>query len=289
MHLKQRMAKIVLGEIDYGKNRYRYGYLIFEKENGVAVQTMNRPEARNAMSGEMNEAMRNVLSEVELDPAIRCVVLTGAGKGFCAGGDVKGMASSGDGTVGDNTIDAAIHRQRVHQRATAGKLFKMPKPTIAALPGAAAGAGLSYALACDLRVMASSAIMTTAFAKVGFSGDYGGSYFMTQLIGSAKARELYFLSNRVTADEALNLGLTNWVCEPDDLMDKTMEIANRLANGPSVAYRYMKENLNRAMNGEVDDCLDLEATHHIHCGQTEDHRNATKAFVEKKEPVFKGK
>ena len=93
----------------------------------------------------------------------------------------------------------------------------------------------------------------------------------------------------MTADEALNLGLTNWVCEPDDLMDKTMEIANRLANGPSVAYRYMKENLNRAMNGEVDDCLDLEATHHIHCGQTDDHRNATKAFVEKKEPVFKGK
>jgi len=112
---------------------------------------------------------------------------------------------------------------------------------------------------------------------------------MTQLIGSAKARELYFLSDRVTADEALNLGLTNWVCEPDELMDKTMEIANRLANGPSVAYRYMKENLNRAMNGEIDDCLDLEATHHIHCGQTEDHRNATKAFVEKKEPVFKGK
>ena len=131
--------------------------------------------------------------------------------------------------------------------------------------------------------------MTTAFAKVGFSGDYGGSYFMTQLVGSAKARELYFLSDRVTADEALNLGLTNWVCEPDNLMDKTMEIANRLANGPSVAYRYMKENLNRAMSGEVDDCLDLEATHHIHCGQTEDHRNATKAFVEKKEPVFKGK
>ena len=112
---------------------------------------------------------------------------------------------------------------------------------------------------------------------------------MTQLIGSAKARELYFLSDRVSAEEALNLGLTNWVCEPDELMSKTMEIANKLANGPSVAYRYMKENLNRAMNGEVDDCLDLEATHHIHCGQTEDHRNATKAFVEKKEPIFKGK
>ena len=165
----------------------------------------------------------------------------------------------------------------------------MPKPTIAALPGAAAGAGLSFALACDLRLMSSSAIMTTAFAKVGFSGDYGGSYFMTQLLGSAKARELYYLSDRITAEEALKLGLTNWVCEPEALMEKTMEIANRLASGPSVAYRYMKENLNRAMHGEVDDCLDLEATHHIHCGQTEDHRNATKAFVEKKEPVFKGR
>ena len=112
---------------------------------------------------------------------------------------------------------------------------------------------------------------------------------MTQLIGSAKARELYYLSERVSAEEALNLGLTNWVCEPEELKEKTLEIALRLANGPSVAYRYMKENLNRAMSGEVDDCLDLEATHHIHCGQTEDHRTAVKAFVEKKEPVFKGK
>ena len=215
-------------------------HLLLEKGDGIALLTMNRPEARNAMSGEMNEAMQRILAEVEIDPEIRCVVLTGAGKGFCAGGDVKGMASSGDGTVGQNTIDTAIHRQRVHQRATSGKLFKMPKPTIAALPGAAAGAGLSYALACDLRVMSKAAIMTTAFARVGFSGDYGGSYFMTQLIGSAKARELYMLSDRVSAEEALDLGLVNWICEPEELMDKTMEIANRLANGPSVAYRYMK-------------------------------------------------
>ena len=263
--------------------------LLASKENGVGILTMNRPEARNAMSGEMNAAMQDMLAQFETDTEVRCVVLTGAGKGFCAGGDVKGMAASGDGTVGTNTIDSAIHRQRVHQRATSGKLFKMPKPTLASLPGAAAGAGLSYALACDLRIMASNAILTTAFARVGFSGDYGGSYFMTQLIGSAKARELYYLSDRVSAEEALNLGLTNWVCEAEELEEKTMEIALRLANGPSVAYRYMKENLNRAMSGEVDDCLDLEATHHIHCGQTEDHRNAVKAFVEKTEPVFKGK
>lgn len=264
--------------------------LLGELDDGVLTLTMNRPEARNAMSGEMTAAMSEQLASAELNPEVRCIVLTGAGKGFCAGGDVKGMAASGDGTVGSNTIDGAIHRQRVNQRATAGKLFGMPKPTIAALPGAAAGAGLSLALACDLRVMASNAIMTTAFGRVGFSGDYGGTFFMSQLVGTAKARELYFLSDRVSAEEALRLGLTNWVCDADELAAKTKEIADRLAKGPTVAYRYMKENFARAISsGDVDDCLDLEATHHVHCGQTEDHRNATKAFVEKKEPVFQGR
>ncbi len=263
--------------------------LLASLEDGVLTLTLNRPEARNAMSGAMTDALARQLASAEFDRNVKCIVLTGAGKGFCAGGDVKGMAARGDGTVGDNTIDAAIHRQRVNQRATAGKLFKMPKPTIAALPGAAAGAGLGLALACDLRIMASTAILTTAFARVGFSGDYGGTYFLTQLVGSAKAREMYFLSDRVSADEALRLGLTNWVCEPDELAAKTREIALRLANGPTVAYRYMKENLNRAMSGDVDDCLDLEATHHVHTGQTEDHREASKAFVEKREPVFKGR
>ena len=263
--------------------------LLATLDAGVLTLTLNRPEARNAMSREMNLALQQQLAAAEFDAAVKCIVLTGAGKGFCAGGDVKGMAARGDGTVGAMTIDEAIHRQRANQRATAGKLFKMPKPTLAALPGAAAGAGLALALACDLRIMASSAIMTTAFARVGFSGDYGGTYFLTQLVGSAKARELYFLSERVGADEAHRLGLTNWVCASEDLAARSREIALRLAKGPTVAYRYMKENLNRAMAGDVDDCLDLEATHHIHCGQTEDHREATKAFVEKREPVFKGR
>lgn len=263
--------------------------LLAELDEGVLTLTLNRPEARNAMSRAMNEALAAQLASAELDPQVKCIVLTGSGKGFCAGGDVKGMAASGDGTVGSNTIDAAIHRQRLNQRATAGKLFKMPKPTIAALPGAAAGAGFSLALACDLRIMATSAILTTAFAKVGFSGDYGGTYFLTQLVGSAKARELYYLSDRVSAEEALRLGLANWICAPEELAAKTREIARRLAAGPTVAYRYMKENLNRAMAGDADDCLDLEATHHVHCGQTEDHREAAKAFVDKREPVFKGR
>src|SRR5271154_1760365 len=252
--------------------------LLAALDEGVLTLTLNRPDARNAMSHAMNQALARQLAVAALEPNVRCIVLTGAGKGFCAGGDVKGMAASGDGTVGDNTIDGAIHRQRVNQRNTAGKLFKMPKPTLAALPGAAAGAGLSLALACDLRIMASTAIMTTAFARVGFSGDYGGTYFLTQLVGSAKARELYYLSERVSAEEALRLGLTNWICEPDELAARTQEIAGRLARGPSIAYRYMKENLNRAMGGEVDDCLDLEATHHIHCAATDDYRDAVRAF-----------
>ncbi len=264
--------------------------LLADLTDGVLTLTMNRPEARNAMSDAMTSALAQQLADAELNSAVKVIVLTGAGKGFCAGGDVKGMAASGDGTVGDNTIDGAIHRQRLNQRGTAGALYSIPKPTIAALPGAAAGAGLSLALACDMRIMASSAMMTTAFAKVGFSGDYGGTFFMSQLIGTAKARELYFLSDRVNAQQALDLGLTNWVCEADELAAKANEIALRLASGPTVAYRYMKENFARALSsGDVNDCLDLEATHHVHCGQTEDHKNATKAFVEKRDPVFVGR
>ena len=265
-------------------------HLLASLEDGVLTLTMNRPEARNAMSAELNQGLQTALARAELDDDVRCIILTGAGKGFCAGGDVKGMNARNAGSGEKVAIDTAIHRQRHNQRATAGKLYTIPKPTIAALPGAAAGAGLSLALACDMRVMASSAIMTTAFARVGFSGDYGGTFFLTQLVGTAKARQLYYLSERVTADEALSLGLTNWVCEPDALQDKAMEVAKQLASGPAVAYRYMKENLNRAISsGDVFDCMDLEATHHVHCGNTEDHKSAVKAFVEKREPNFVGR
>ena len=262
--------------------------LLAALDEGVLTLTLNRPQARNALSGDMLAALSQQLAWAELEPQVKCIVLTGAGGGFCAGGDVKGMAANNAGER-QITIDEAIHRQRVSQRATAGKLFKMPKPTLAALPGPAAGAGFSLAMACDLRVMSASAFLTTAFAKVGFAGDYGGTYFLTQLVGAAKARELYYLSDRIAPDEALRLGLVNWVVEPGELEARTREIALRLAAGPTVAYRYMKENLKRAMAGEVDECLDLEATHHIHCGQTEDHREAAKAFVEKRAPVFKGR
>jgi 2-(1,2-epoxy-1,2-dihydrophenyl)acetyl-CoA isomerase len=274
------------GMIDTGATE-----LLASLEGGVLTLTMNRPEARNALTDGMTRALAEQLAWAEMEPSVRCVVLTGAGAAFCAGGDVKGMASRGGGSAGAASlpIDAAIHLQRVNQRATAGRLFKMPKPTLAVLPGPAAGAGLGLALACDLRLMASTAILTTAFARVGYPGDYGGTYFLTQLVGTAKARELYFLSERVGAEEALRLGLANWVAAPADLAARTAEIAGRLAAGPPVAFRYMKENLNRALAGEVDDCLDLEATHHVHCGLTDDHKAAVKAFVEKRDPVFEGR
>lgn len=271
-------------------------HLLAHVEDGVAVLTLNRPERRNALSRAMLRGLEVALEAAERDDDVRAVVLTGAGGAFCAGGDVKEMAAGsgdaapgGSGSGGPRGIDAAIHAQRLSQRGTAGRLYTMPKPAIASLPGPAAGAGLSLALACDLRIAADTALLTTAFARVGFSGDYGGTFFLTQLVGSAKARELYFLSERVDAAEAARLGLVNEVVPADALEARTLALARRLASGPGVAYRYMKENLNRAVGGEVMECLDLEATHHVHTARTRDHREAARAFVEKREPTFEGR
>jgi 2-(1,2-epoxy-1,2-dihydrophenyl)acetyl-CoA isomerase len=277
-------------EIDTGSSD-----LLAHVESRVATLTMNRPARRNALSNEMLQGLAKTLGEVELAPDVGCVVLTGAEGAFCAGGDVKGMSEAharSDGDAGERraTLDEAIHQQRLSQRETAGRLWKMPKPTIAMIPGAAAGAGLSLALACDFRVASEKAIFTTAFAKVGFAGDYGGTFFMTHLIGAAKTRELYFLSDRLDAAAAERLGLVNQVVPAAELEKTTFELAARLAHGPAVAYRYMKENINRAATGgDVDECLDLEATHHVHSGSTRDHRNAVRAFIEKRTPEFEGR
>lgn len=264
--------------------------LITEIDQGVMTITLNRPERRNALSDGMLAGLVASLADAEVATDVGAVVVTGAGGGFCAGGDVKGMAAAGgEGGGSPLQYDARVHNQRRNQRDTSGKLYEMPKPTIAALPGPAAGAGLSLALACDLRYASENALMTTAFARVGFAGDYGGTWFMSRLIGSAKARELYFLSERVDMAEAERLGLVNGVFAEDQLMDEVTAVARRLAQGPTVAYRYMKENLNRAVHGEMGECLDMEAAHHIHTGQTEDHKEAAQAFVDKREPVFKGR
>lgn len=279
-----------MAEIDTGTDD-----LLGRIDEGVALLTLNRPGRRNALSDPMLRSLARVLAEVELDDDVGCVVLTGAGGAFCAGGDVKGMAAdegrSGERGDGAPSIsyDAIVHRQRLVQRQTAGRLWEMPKPTIAAIPGPAAGAGLSLALACDLRYAAAGAVLTTAFSRVGFAGDYGGTWFLTRLVGSGKARELYYFSERVSAEEAEQLGLVNAVFAPETLEQEVADRARRLASGPRVAYRYMKENLNRAVVGELGECLDMEATHHIHTGRTEDHREAARAFIEKREPQFRGR
>jgi 2-(1,2-epoxy-1,2-dihydrophenyl)acetyl-CoA isomerase len=266
-------------------------HLLASVDHGVATLTMNRPERRNAMSGPMNQALGRALAEVEVADDVACVVLTGAGGAFCAGGDVKGMAAraSGNGSRAGASVDAAIHRQRLSQRATSGRLWAMPKPTIAAIPGPAAGAGLSLALSCDLRYAVPGAVLTTAFAKVAFAGDYGGTWFLTQLVGPAVAKELYYFSERLTAEDARQLGIVNGIFPAEDFEREVMARARRLASGPSIAYRYMKENLNRAVTGDLGDCMDLEVTHHTHTAFTEDHREAARAFVDKREPQFRGR
>ena len=260
--------------------------LLEQSKDGVAVLTMNRPERLNALSRAMLEALESALARLAADPAVGVVVLTGAGKGFCAGGDVKAMAEGAEFQAGSLEERAQQLRARME---VSRWLHEIPKPTIAMIRGAAAGAGLSIAMACDLRVASDTAKFTTAFAKVGYSGDFGGSYFLTKLVGTAKARELYFTGDLLDAQQALALGLVNRVVPDGELEEATLGLAARLANGPRIAYRYIKRNMNAAESGSLGELLDLEAWHHSRTGMTEDHREAARAFVEKREPQFHGR
>jgi 2-(1,2-epoxy-1,2-dihydrophenyl)acetyl-CoA isomerase len=260
--------------------------LLEATKDGVAVLTLNRPDRLNAMSPPMLDALLEALPRLAEDPEVGAVVLTGAGRGFCAGGDVKAMAEGRES--GGTTLEEKAQGLRSRMEVSRW-LHEMPKPTLAMVRGAAAGAGLSLALACDLRIAGDSARFATAFARVGYSGDFGGSWFLTQLVGTAKARELYFTAEIVDAQQARELGIVNRVVPDAHLEEETMALAARLARGPRVAHRYMKRNFNAAESGTLRDLLDLEAWHHTRCGMTEDHREAAKAFVEKREPVFRGR
>jgi len=255
-------------------------------EDGVAVLTMNRPDSLNALSDEMLSAMLETLPRLAADDNVGCVILTGAGRGFCAGGDVKAMAAGKE--LAASTLEGKVAKLR-NAMETSRLLHEMSKPTIAMVRGPAAGAGLSLALACDLRIASDTLKMTTAFANVGYSGDFGGSWYLSRMVGTAKARELYYLAPVITADEAARLNIVNKVVADDQLEAETMAVAKRLAHGPRVALGYMKKNMNAAEVGGFHAQLDLEAMHHSRSGMTEDHMEAAKAFVEKRAPVFKGR
>jgi 2-(1,2-epoxy-1,2-dihydrophenyl)acetyl-CoA isomerase len=258
--------------------------LIETIEDGVATLTFNRPDRMNALSTPIMEGLLLGLPRLADDPAVRVVVLTGAGRAFCAGGDVKSMAEGGERR---SPAEATAHlRSRMEVSRI---LHELPKPTIAMINGPAAGAGLAFALACDLRIAGASARLVTAFVRVGFSGDFGGSYFLTRLVGTAKARELYFTGRPVDAEEALSLGLVNRLVPDDQLATVTMELAQSLAHGPAIALSLMKRNMNCAESGGLAELLDMEAAHQVRTGRTEDHREAAKAFVEKRAPIFRGR
>jgi len=253
-------------------------------EDGIATLTFNRPERLNALSTPIMQGLLDGLPRLAGDQAVKVVVLTGAGRAFCAGGDVKSMA---EGSEQRSTTEATT---RLRSRMEVSRiLHELPKLTSAMINGPAAGAGLALALACDLRIAGTSARLVTAFVRVGFSGDFGGSYFLTRLVGTAKARELYFTGRPVEAGEALSLGLVNRVIPDEELATVTMELARSLAQGPSIALSLMKRNLNCAENGSLAELLDMEAVHQVQTGRTEDHREAAKAFVEKRTPIFIGR
>jgi 2-(1,2-epoxy-1,2-dihydrophenyl)acetyl-CoA isomerase len=257
--------------------------LIESAENGIVTLTLNRPERLNALSPDMTAALKEALERLSTDRECGAIVITGAGRGWCAGGDVKTMESRGREQTFE---DRAEGLRRAHQLPLL--LRTMPKVVIASINGPVAGAGLGLALACDLRIAGKSARFGTAFARIGYSGDYGGSWSLTRLVGTAKARELYFTADIIDAEEAGRLGIVNKVVEDDALREETMALARRIADGPRVALGYMKRNLLAAETEPFQTVLELEAAHQARCAFTEDHEEAVAAFNEKRRPVFKG-
>jgi 2-(1,2-epoxy-1,2-dihydrophenyl)acetyl-CoA isomerase len=264
--------------------------------SGVMTVTLNRPAARNAFDTRMQRRMVELFHDLSRNPEVRVVVLTGAGPAFCTGGDVKSLGSPDpDDPLAQRfgsdpvwlDVEARVDRLRGFMQA-ALLLHRMGKPTIAMVRGAAAGAGLALALACDFRIASKTAFFLTAFAKIGMSGDFGGSYFLTKLVGPAKAMELYMLGDRVDADEAQRLGLLTRLVEDASLESETAAFALRLASGPPIALRYIKENVHAALDDSLERACEVETRNMIRCRMTQDAREAMTAFLEKREPRFRG-
>lgn len=247
--------------------------------------TLNRPDVLNAFTRELLGDLRAALEAAATDTGIGAVILTGAGRAFCAGADLR------DGAVLPERSKAGLEQLadavREATRCSA-LLHQIPKPTIAMIRGVAAGAGLALAAACDLRIASSTATFTTSFVKVGLSGDFGASCFLTRLVGTGKARELMYLSEKVDAAEALRIGLVNRVVADDQLESATAALAARIGNGPRIAYRYLKRNLNAAEEGNSEQLFEMEALHLARTILTDDNEEAVRAFLEKRPPQFRG-
>jgi len=264
--------------------------LLCSVDGGVATLTLNRPEVRNALSDALSPALRRMLVELAEDAGVRVLVVTGSGTAFCAGGDISGMGGARDGqATPPTTTEAMVARLRERQETLTLRLAQFPQPTIAALPGPAAGAGLSIALACDIRIMADTAFVTTGFRNVGLPGDYGGSWLLPRLIGPAMAKWLYFTGERVDAARCLQLGIAQQVLPAAELAAGTLDLARDIAAGPPLAIAHMKRNLERAASGDLQSILADEAEATVACAATADHHEAVAAFMGKRSPHFEGR
>lgn len=268
--------------------------LLRSTADSILTLTMNRPAKLNAMTWRMMRLLCEALEQAAADPGIGVVVLTGAGRGFCSGGDLRGERDPDDSVSERYANDPVLmsYEQRVVQlqRHTLGAvlLHELMKPTIAMIRGPVAGSGLCVAAACDFRIAAADAVFTTAFVHAARPGDFGGSYFLSRLVGQAKARELYMLGDKIDAQEALRIGLITKIVGADELEQETTKLAQQLARGPGAAYRYMKRALNAAETCSAREVQELEAAGMIRCSQTQDARELIKASKEDRRPLFKG-
>ncbi len=254
----------------------------------VAIITLNRPEVRNALSDDLSPALRNMIRTCGENPDVGVLLLTGAGSAFCAGGNVKGMGAHRDKAKLAMPFDDRVADLQERQRLLTGALVALRKPTIAALPGPAVGAGLAIAMACDIRIAARSAFVSTGYLRVALSGDYGIAWLLTRLVGTARARELMFTAEKVDAERCERIGLVNRVVPDEQLQAEAFALAKSLAEGPTLALRYMKDNLDEALSFDFATARDQEAERLIRLTTTADHREAVQAFIDKRKPIFAG-
>ncbi|WFU16354.1 enoyl-CoA hydratase [Bradyrhizobium sp. CB3481] len=254
----------------------------------VAVITLNRPEARNAFSDTLTPALRAMIKTCGENPDVGALLLTGAGTAFCAGGNVKGMGAHRDKKKLEMSYEDKVADLQERQRLLTGALVSVRKPTIAALPGPAVGAGLALALACDIRIAAQSAFVATGYVRVGLSGDYGIAWLLTRLVGTSRARELMFTGEKIEAARCETLGLVNRVVPDDRLQAEAFALARSMAEGPTLALRYIKDNLDEALQFDFATARDHEAERLTRLTTTADHKEAVQAFIEKRKPIFRG-